>query len=640
MRPGPAIDIYGLGGILYFLLTHRPPFLGATLVETLFKVAHEEVVPPRQLAPAVPPELEGDLSEVLAERTRSALLPRPGSLPRPCKPGPPRLPRIPWRSRPGLRVSLPERIFRPVWRRPRPPLSLLPAGARALWPWVVGVVLMGSAVGAGVHFLRNWNAPIPVQTQPREGPSQSCPGTTGADHPYDRFHPVGENRDGTSVSRSNSSEVKRGADGERAMVEGKEGPFQAPTGGATLTFGIWGIDADGTVTQIFPNEFEPDSFLKADEARTIPGKASPGKESYTFETTVSKGLDHFWVVASTVPWNAIEGQHAGPYTIFKSEEEQERWGRQVRGILIKPQSGMRSVTGPKAVAEEVFSLPGASSVDPVSQALSGQREGQWQWADGKCRVCATGLGAAVLLALLWGSSVLRAQSSSPNAQELLQEANLKVAAGKLLEAERLYRRALEVADDLVSQPCLEAPDLAQRPSRPARPGHPVRLALPAHPAAERACPSPHRSPAARRKLPGAGSLSPGGTLPGRGAGQLRPATPGRNRVRRARWPGLPRSRRNAATIRRPAAFWHRVEEQVLAYLEGGMGVVPNQPPRPPGDPDLKQKIQCVWRLAEALRFRKQPDRAITHLKALLPMHAQLKDPRRRAHHAAPPGRPS
>jgi tetratricopeptide (TPR) repeat protein len=65
---GPAADVYGLGAILYCMLTGKAPFTGGDLVDVLSRVVRGEYPSPSRLCPEAPPALAAVARKAMALR--------------------------------------------------------------------------------------------------------------------------------------------------------------------------------------------------------------------------------------------------------------------------------------------------------------------------------------------------------------------------------------------------------------------------------------------------------------------------------------------------------------------------------------------------------------------------------------------
>jgi serine/threonine-protein kinase len=61
-------DIYGLGATVYALLTGRPPFEGASLVDTITKIRSADPVKPTKYQLSIPGLFEGTVLRMIAKR--------------------------------------------------------------------------------------------------------------------------------------------------------------------------------------------------------------------------------------------------------------------------------------------------------------------------------------------------------------------------------------------------------------------------------------------------------------------------------------------------------------------------------------------------------------------------------------------
>jgi hypothetical protein len=311
---GPPADIYALGGILYFLLTGRPPFVGKNFGEVLFQVAEDPPVPPRQINPAADARLEAICLKCLS-KDPAARYPSAAAVAEALKPLPG------GGGGEGTLVVVPS---------PAPPSS--PPRRRLPWAVVGAAAVCFAALVVAAFVIKPWLGAPPPNTQP-EPPDLMAAVFEVA--PSDFGLKV--EMDGAAVDPQS---------GQRLLKAGQKIRFRIEVD-RDAHVGIWTIDPKGEVTQLFPNQYEPDALVKAGEPRTVPN------ENYTIDAEASQGVERILALGSSQPLSPLDGSQEGAFLVFKDAKDKERWQKQVLGLRQERGLKIRPADQP-ATAEQVL----------------------------------------------------------------------------------------------------------------------------------------------------------------------------------------------------------------------------------------------------------------------------------------------
>jgi serine/threonine protein kinase len=369
---GPPADVYALGAILYFLLTGRPPFVGESFTDLLLKLVTDPPVPPRQLRPDVPEDLDALCLRCLtkqpadrfadAEALAVALLPiieqyhlsstsRSSPIARSST-----LRTAPTGTVPDLSAVVAGGPIRtaPAQAPPSAPRAQVPArqapaanpsdfaegtAPRDRRPLIIGGAALAVVLFALGAYLatRDKKQSESTKNDPPPPPAFELPRPPFPPPPplpkdADKFAwPAPTRADfGLKVAIA-APAAKKDADGTVLLTAGTLMEVLV-TAEKDCRVWVWVLEEGGKEVQLFPNEYEGDNRLSAGQTRVL-----PGKNRGEFKTTPTEGTaDRLRVIATTGDQPPFpKGVPVKQFAVFATPADRERLASTVRGVVLK-----------------------------------------------------------------------------------------------------------------------------------------------------------------------------------------------------------------------------------------------------------------------------------------------------------------